>query len=1068
MSGQSATIAALAAFASNSQDLAWGERKPYLSYAEPQTLEAKLTSLFSPMPASGTMVVNSGNFDITTDNGKVFSEATTSFNSTNADVQGVANKYQLARLQQAVADLLLKDDNTAYAAPSSIDEARVALAANLAPLGANINDYLVQYTSIPSQMSLEIQNGAGDALESKNTTSDILPSVIGSYTEGTSAGSGTKAKFVVQGDLTAAPYALGNSDAVNFLASSAATAFGTGSTIAYSSTTGLTTIEAGAVGSKSAGLSADEAAHLELSFNASDSSTTVAITTASGADKYYSVAGYYIKNTTTISTVEQFGLVHDVSKSGKNQPAVDWAASSNNVGAYMATNGPTAAAYRLEDLRINTTLSSVKDTLSKIASGNTSSTFDSVSTDVNEINAIRAAILPTPTISAVITAGPTISETNIVKLSDFVDYFVGLGLTTANYNKWAGVVLANATAPDGYVYSPQLQYRASNSQSDLSFSGAKVLAMESLLGSKGPSTLTAAITLLGSGSVQVYQVDTNTGNFSPSTTQMAAATLYMRAETSFTPGTVLGQGQLSQTGIVAYFNDSGTVPTLNPTSALSSITLAFNNMSDADRFAAALNALESYNNGSQSIVEEVAAYALANNAVNGTTSRDLALLASYVMGGTSAQISATKFLGTNATGAQFLVAAAINVLIGAKEGFAALGSETVVKALKRAELLRQVQNVDAFDTTAGIFTGVAALGADNVMTFTPPSKTFTGANWTGGSALTANKLPAVKEVYDALTTYSGFTFNDAEKAHLFFELIKDFIGPTGGSSGTPISAADWMSMENYVSKDVWMQYVAKYVFTAGNTFMGVNPPVQADALRTQMNDTTKTDAQRKAAWDALFVLLFDLAELVSSSSTVSSSATLSPGVASGSEMVPVFETILDVGTFANSASILVFLKAFFDLDIIADMELNALSIPVSISSAIWSGAVGDLFAYAAGAVAQYSASPNAISNINEISLSASNALRLDGATLRPALNNPETELNTVITQIGSSFNGQMVLMEAIADPSTRTIGPSLKRELELAGFPQGIVEAYIFVVAELLGRQITGESKYLMYDASAA
>jgi len=432
------------------------------------------------------------------------------------------------------------------------------------------------------------------------------------------------------------------------------------------------------------------------------------------------------------------------------------------------------------------------------------------------------------------------------------------------------------------------------------------------------------------------------------------------------------------------------------------------------------------------------------------------------MGGNSSQISTTKFLGTNATGSQYMVAAAISVLNGAKDGFVALGNETVVKALKKADLLRQEQNVDAFDTAAGVFTGVAALGTDTVMTFTPPANTITGTTWTSG--IIANRLPAVKQVYDTITTHSGFTFNDAERAHLLQELLIDF----ASINSTFLSAANWMSIENYVSKAVWKQYAHQYVFTASAsaTSIGVAAPLHASGLRSRMTDTSKTDAQREAAWDALYVLLFDLVELTSNSSTVTSSAIVNPGVASGSNMKPVFETVLDVGTFSTSADILVFFKAFFDLDIIADMELNALALPVSISPTMFSQAIGGLIAYAGTFVAQYSASANSVSNMNEISLSASNALKADGDRVRPLLNHPRAELNTVIGQLSSIFNAEIVMLEALADPTTRSIGPTLKNELELAGISGNLVENYLFKTAQLQGRQIIGELVFLMYDAN--
>ncbi len=407
-----------------------------------------------------------------------------------------------------------------------------------------------------------------------------------------------------------------------------------------------------------------------------------------------------------------------------------------------------------------------------------------------------------------------------------------------------------------------------------------------------------------------------------------------------------------------------------------------------------------------------------------------------------------------------MVAAAISVLIGAKDGFAALGNETVVKALKKADLLRQEQNVDAFDTTAGFLTGVSALGTDNVMTFTPPTNTITGTTWASGSI--ANRLPAVKQVYDTITTHSGFTFNDAERAHLLQELLIDF----ASIDSTFLTAANWMSIEKYVSKAVWKQYVHQYAFTssASATSIGVAEPLQAGALRTRMTDTSKTDAQREAAWEALFVLLFDLVELTSTSSTVTSSAIVNPGVASGSEMARVFETVLDVGTFSIAADILVFFKAFFDLDIIADMELNALSLPVSISPALISQAMGGLIAHAGTFVPQYSASANSITNIGEISLSASNALKADGQRLRPGLNHPFIELNTVIGQLSNVFNAEIVFLEAMADATARSIGPTLKNELELGGLSGDLVENYVFKTAQQQGRQIIGELVYLMYD----
>jgi hypothetical protein len=879
------------------------------------------------------------------------------------------------------------------------------------------------------------------------TFADSTPAdLTGTYTAGAAA---VKGKLVMATgvNLSLAPYNIATGTALTTFKFGSASGVSAGVQLTITGTSSsdwVSTFEAAANGA----IAGTSAGSMDLTFvETSGSKAVVGGTALVHSNGWLLESAIKFPELATAQAPDTYFLADKTDATSILQPAFTY---TDALGTYISTETPEAGQFRGKTIKINGPLATANaDFLLQLNSAIPSDTFNHATTTLEEVEAVRGGFVKTPTVTEVIAAGASIVNNVIAGLNGFSVHAKKIGFTAANYGTWdEPMLVAQNPNNDVYIYSASQQYRAKTQLHDnTQLTAAMVLAAEKTLGSDGPNTVENAVAYVGTGTVVVERADGLLGWVSDST--IKASELYMRAETNYEPNTTLKTSTFTAAEIVALAKSQGVSPTI--TSSGGTIATLFTDMGKDAESAIAENALENYNLGTESILGKVAAYALKEEFATAAGTQNLDKLAALIMNGTSADMNTTQFVYSD-SGA--LVSAAIDVLDN-KDGFIPLANETVMIALAKSGLLRKVPNQDPFSLLAGIRLGSKSISATgNLNDFLAPIKNASGVAW--ASAPLTDKTNAVKTIYKNFMDNSGIVFTNAEKARLLDELVKDFIG---ASDLNVEYFAQLESGEDGISNEVLEDFVKEY---GSGKMRLASAPLKANVLVGKVNDVSLTNAQRKACLTAATVMFKDLSEIINSTTpnaagtVVSNIARITPSL-SATGAKDLLDTLIEFGGLSAN-DLQVFLQAFFDLDIIDDMDLQLLDLGV-ITPTTYSTAIGDIIVLESAQFAQYGTSANSISNVSEITSSWSNNLSAISSKLRGAFSHPKLDRKSVIAAVDGTFNAEMQFLD-LSSGEERIVQDELASMLELEGLDSKIIENANFVKAKKVGRLITGVETY--------
>ena len=865
-----------------------------------------------------------------------------------------------------------------------------------------------------------------------------------------------KAKLVIPGDLSAAPYSYNTTASAlttfKFAGASAVT------TCTLTVASGVSTFEAANVGAVTG---ATTSGAMTLSFEAS--SATKAVVDATG--KFFT-SNWVLSSATKMpelvdTKVPDTYFLGDNSLNGSViQPAVGYTTA---LGAYIADEDPDAGKYRSEDIKINGTISAATaNFLLRLSSGDGADVFNAATTTEEEVKTVRNGFVKEPTLTSLVASGvgDSISKNVIAGLDGFGAYAETIGFTNANFQAWDdAMVVAQNPNSEVYIYSASNQYRAkTQSHDNTQYAAAKVLAAEKALGSNGPTTVANVELYVGTSTVVVERADAITGWVEVST--IKASELYMRAENNYVPSTKLTSNTFTKDDIVDLAKSKGI--TLSIDGSGGTIKTLFTEMDEANETTLAENALESYNTGEESILSKVASYALSESLATTAGTTNITKLTGLIMGGASSQVNTGQFTFTDQG---CLVAAAIDILDNVN-GFAPLANEAVMKAIAKSGLLRKENNQNAFHPLAGIRFGAKSVSSTgNLNDFAVPSKGVSGATWANVGL--DEQVNLVGKIYNNIIENSGLNFNAAEKAHLIDDLVEDFVGSSA------LSAEYLMQLDQYLDQDVKDELLKE----KGSGLMRLSAaPLKLSAMITKVNDTTLTIADRKRCLGATRVLAFEFSELNASttpgtaltapaSNTITSIASIAPKLDAATAKATL-ETLLEFGGLSQN-DLEVFLQAFYDLGLLDNMEMNTLELS-AFSPSDFTEALAGVMANEASNLTQYGASANATSNVNEMTASYSNRVRGIALNFMPAMNHPAFNRTVFISDINGTaaadlFNAQMVALDAFSG-NERYISPDLAQALTLDGFDDAVLNNGRFLQDVKVGRVIKGSEPTTYID----